>query len=231
MISRLEGKLNRVGDDSATLSPTAGVDVDVLLPPTAVQSLGGRVGERVALHTHLFLESQGQGVVMLPRLAGFLAPSDRAFYLLLTGVKGIGLRRGLRVLAAPTADIAAAVAQGDVKFIQTLPEIGKKTAESLILALRDKVAPFVEVDVAVSGQGGGVGSVAMPGVGSGAAFVGSGAFPGAGAAGLAVAALEQLGEDASMAAQKVARVLQAEPSLAEADEPEPIIAAALRFEG
>ncbi|MEM7681388.1 MAG: Holliday junction branch migration protein RuvA [Planctomycetota bacterium] len=226
MISRIEGQLNALGDDAAALIVAPGVTIDVLLPPIAVDALRDRVGQRVELHTHLFLESQGQGVVMLPRLAGFTSPADRAFYLLLTGVKGIGLRRGLRVLAMPVADIASAVVGAELAVIQKLPEIGKKTAESLVLALRDKVAPFVSLDELAGGAPSG--SRGRAGV---ADVVLGGSTELAGAAGLAVATLVQLGEEVASATRRVQRVMLAEPGLEESDQAEPIVAAALRFEG
>lgn len=75
-----------------------------------------------------------------PKLIGFVEASTRSFYRALVGVKGMGGRKALRALAQPTKDIAAAILSNDLKALTTLPEVGKKTAETIARELQD-IAP------------------------------------------------------------------------------------------
>lgn len=157
MIARIHGILQSLSSGHAlvrvgTLEQGA-LDYELLLPAFVEARLGGNIGKNVSLFTFHFLESQGQGASMLPRLAGFLTQEDLRFYLLFTTVKGIGYKRALRAMALETAQIAGAIADRDEKLLQSLPEIGKRTAETVIVTLRGKVDGFVSA--AAYGGGGG----------------------------------------------------------------------------
>ena len=76
----------------------------------------------------------------LMQLYGFLTADELRVFKLLIGVSGIGPKGGLGILSALTPDdLRFAVASNDVKAIQAAPGIGKKTAEKLILELKDKL--------------------------------------------------------------------------------------------
>jgi Holliday junction DNA helicase RuvA len=126
----------RVGGEGIDLS------LEVLLPGFVARELAGRVGQRVALYTLMYLESQNQGASFTPRLIGFTSPSQREFFELFTTVKGIGNRRALRSLAEPVGVVAGAIESGDTKVLTGLPEIGKRMAETVIAELKGKAAPF-----------------------------------------------------------------------------------------
>ncbi len=73
-------------------------------------------------------------------LYGFTTPEERDTFLLLTSVNGIGPKLGLAVLSGlPVRDLKAAIANGDVKRLSGISGVGKKTAERLILEMRDKL--------------------------------------------------------------------------------------------
>ena len=73
-------------------------------------------------------------------LFGFMSDDERAAFLLLTSVNGIGPKLGLAVLSGLSVrDLKAAIAGGDVKRLSGISGIGKKTAERLILEMRDKL--------------------------------------------------------------------------------------------
>ncbi|HAL92610.1 MAG TPA: Holliday junction branch migration protein RuvA [Verrucomicrobia bacterium] len=73
-------------------------------------------------------------------LFGFMSGEERGLFLLLTSVNGIGPKLGLAVLSGLSArDLKAAVAQGDVKRLSGISGVGKKTAERIILEMRDKL--------------------------------------------------------------------------------------------
>ncbi|NBC10297.1 MAG: hypothetical protein GVY24_00995 [Planctomycetes bacterium] len=199
MIARIQGTLDSVRHDRAHLTTPGGLTYEILLPAFVALRLADQEGKPLSLHTFHFLESTAQGATMFPRLAGFLAPGDRAFYELFVTVKGIGHRRALRAMALPPAQIAAAIADRDVKLLQTLPEIGRRTAETITVTLKDKVEAFIS-------------AAAYPAPGSDAAITaddsGSAALTSGGS--LAREALEvllQLGESRLDAVQLIDRVL------------------------
>ena len=80
----------------------------------------------------------------MPRLIGFSSREQRDFIELLTTVKGIGNRKALRAMQVSHGRMAEAIAAGDAKFLSTLPEIGKRTAESTIVELKGKLDPFLK---------------------------------------------------------------------------------------
>lgn len=147
MIARLEGQLESVdalaAASTALVRLPAGLYLEVLLPGFAAARLGPSIGQHVTFHTLFYLEQPSQGTTITPRLAGFLAEADRGFFQLLITVKGVGHRKALRAMSLPTAQLAAAIADRDTATLQSLPEIGKRSAETIIVSLKDKVDPFL----------------------------------------------------------------------------------------
>jgi Holliday junction DNA helicase RuvA len=94
-----------------------------------------RVGERATLHTHLVLRDDGM------HLYGFSTEAERELFLMLIGVQGVGPKVALAVLSggAPR-ELLNAIATGDTARFQAVPGIGKRTAERIIVELREKVA-------------------------------------------------------------------------------------------
>jgi Holliday junction DNA helicase RuvA len=144
MISRIEGVLEDVVDGVAEVRVGDGVIYELLVPACDAGELTMRQGTRVSFFTLHYLEGQGQGSHFVPRLIGFSSREQRAFFELLTTVKGIGNRKALRAMQVSHARMAEAIASGDAKFLSTLPEIGKRTAESTIVELKGKLDPFLK---------------------------------------------------------------------------------------
>ncbi len=142
MIASITGKLVLTTNESLHIDLSNGLVYEVHVPAFVVTRLASRVGQMVTLKTLHYLESQNQGASFLPRLAGFLSDEDREFFALFTTVKGIGNRKALRALAMDTGQIAMAIADRDTAFLQSLPEIGKRTAETIIASLNGKVDHF-----------------------------------------------------------------------------------------
>lgn len=91
-------------------------------------------GREVALHTHLVLRDDGM------HLYGFASEEERELFLLLIGVQGVGPKVALAVLSGGTTrELLAAMAGGDAARFQAVPGIGKRTAERIIVELREKV--------------------------------------------------------------------------------------------
>ncbi len=92
------------------------------------------VGATVTLHTHLVVREDALA------LYGFATESERELFLMLLGVQAVGPKVALAVLSAgPPQQLLAAVAVGDTGRLQAVPGIGKRTAERIIVELREKV--------------------------------------------------------------------------------------------
>jgi Holliday junction DNA helicase RuvA len=92
------------------------------------------VGEKAFLHTHLIMRDDAM------QLYGFATEDERDLFLLLLGVQGVGPKVALAVLSGgTTGELLNAIAAGDAKRFQAVPGIGKRTAERVIVELREKV--------------------------------------------------------------------------------------------
>jgi Holliday junction DNA helicase RuvA len=93
-----------------------------------------RAGEHATLHAHLIVRDDAL------QLYGFHSEAERDLFLLLLGVQGVGPKMALAVLSGgPPRELLAAVAAGDVARLQAVPGIGKRTAERIVVELREKV--------------------------------------------------------------------------------------------
>ncbi|MFC2562678.1 MAG: Holliday junction branch migration protein RuvA, partial [Kingella oralis] len=94
------------------------------------------IGDSIHIHTQLIVREDAH------LLFGFANKAERATFRQLLKVSGIGAKTALGILSALSADeLAAAIAQEDIKRLSAAPGIGKKTAERMILELRGKLAP------------------------------------------------------------------------------------------
>ena len=132
MISYVRGELAAVEPQKAIVD-VGGVGYGVYMPQQAL-SLLPQPGNEVKLHTYLQVREDGI------QLFGFKSEDDLEVFQLLLGVSGIGPKGGLNILSCMSPDeLRFAIMSGDAKAISAAPGIGKKTAEKLILELRDKV--------------------------------------------------------------------------------------------
>ncbi len=93
------------------------------------------VGAEVTLHTHLIVREDAL------TLYGFHSEAERELFLMLLAVQAVGPKVALAVLSAgPVSELIAAIAAGNAARFQTVPGIGKRTAERIIVELREKVA-------------------------------------------------------------------------------------------
>ena len=98
-------------------------------------------GRQVMLHTHLVVRDDALA------LYGFATEDERDLFLMLLGVQSVGPKVALAVLSgAPPRDLLAVVAAGDVARLQTAPGVGKRTAERIIVELREKVGAALPED-------------------------------------------------------------------------------------
>ena len=132
MISYVKGELAAIEEQKAIID-VGGIGYGVFMPHQALAMLPS-VGNEVKLYTYLNVREDAM------QLFGFLTRDDLEVFRLLIGVSGIGPKGGLNILNQMTPnDLRFAVLAGDVKAISKAQGIGKKTAEKLILELKDKL--------------------------------------------------------------------------------------------
>lgn len=132
MISYVRGELAAVEKDKVIVD-VGGVGYGVFMPEASMGMLP-QMGEEIKLHTYLNVREDAM------QLFGFLTRDDLEIFRLLIGVSGIGPKGGLSILSKLTADdLRFAVLSGDAKAISSAPGIGKKTAEKVIIELKDKL--------------------------------------------------------------------------------------------
>ncbi len=152
MIARIEGKLVKLEGDSALVQIGA-VGYEVLLPGYCVDALSGKIGSDVSLCTMEYYEGTPVGGNLIPRMIGFLSSGERDFFTKFVSVKGIGIKKGLRLLSVPIATIAAAVENGDEKLLISLPGVGRRMSQQIIAELRGKLEDFaVGAEVGRAGE-------------------------------------------------------------------------------
>lgn len=132
MISYIRGELCDIEEQKAIVDVN-GVGYGIYMPQQAL-SLLPPMGQQVKIHTYLNIREDAM------QLFGFLTKEDLNVFRLLIGVNGIGPKAGLNILSCLSPDeLRFAVLYGDAKAISATPGIGKKTAEKLILELKDKL--------------------------------------------------------------------------------------------
>ena len=183
MIARISGRLEEVTDRAALIDTGGGLWYEAYVPAFDVERLRRRIGRDVVLHTIHYIEGDPSRGQVQPRLIGFASETDREFFRKFTTVKGIGIRKALRALVRPIAEVAAAIQAKDARFLVAMPEVGRRTAETIIAELHGKVEEGAEVSEL------------------------------SGPAAEAVAVLVQLGEKRPDAATLVERVLAVAPEL------------------
>ena len=133
MIASLRGRLESMSSDGVVLN-VGGIGFQVYLPTSTLSSLGD-IGEEVSLHTHLHLREDSV------TLYGFASADELRFFQTLLGVSGLGPRLALAMLSSMSLEqLTMAVATGSTDLLTSIPGIGRKVADRLVLELKDKVA-------------------------------------------------------------------------------------------
>ena len=133
MISYIRGELIAIEEEKVIVDVN-GVGFGIFMPGQAMNMLP-TIGEEVKLHTYMNVREDAL------QLFGFLTRDDLNVFKLVIGVSGIGPKGGLSILSHLSPDdLRFAVMSHDVKAISGAPGIGKKTAEKLIIELKDKLS-------------------------------------------------------------------------------------------
>lgn len=105
-------------------------------------------GKRVTLHSHLIVRDDAL------QLYGFATEEERDLFLMLLGVQSVGPKVALAVLSGGSPrELLSALAAGDARRFQAVPGIGKRTAERIIVELREKAGVVVPDDAAAAAGG------------------------------------------------------------------------------
>lgn len=143
MISYVKGILVAIEEDRIVVE-TGGIGYGIRVPLSLLEELPA-LGTEVTVHTYFQVREDSM------TLYGFLHPQDREMFRQLIGVNGIGPKGALGILSVMRPDdLRMAVVSGDAKAISKAPGIGPRTAQRLILDLKDKV----DLDEVISGFSG-----------------------------------------------------------------------------
>ncbi len=141
MIGRLCGKLVAEELDGHVILDVGGVGYEVLLPLGAATRVRA-AGEPVVLHIHTHVREEALD------LYGFASALEREVFRLLIGVPNVGPKTALAVLSElPPPELVRAVSQGDIARLNKITGIGKKTAERLVLELKEKLPRVAAVEL------------------------------------------------------------------------------------
>ena len=210
MLTRLAAQLESISEGAipiATVTTNPDFALEVLIPQYLADTLASKINDRVTLHTRVYLEGQGPGTSFIPRVIGFGSPVERDFFEVFTSVKGVGTKKALRALVEPPSTIAAYIVSKDAKALTKLPEIGKRSAETMIAELSGKIDKFAG-DAIIAGAHA---TRTTPATGS----IENTTLPNAAIE--AIAALMALGEQRTTAEQKVQIALTKAPEGADVD--------------
>src|SRR5215467_12220516 len=136
MIAHLRGKLLSKHPNQAIVE-TSGVGYDVTISVPTFSDLPN-VGSEVSLHIHTHVRED------LIALYGFLRNAEKQLFEKLITVSGIGPKLAITILSGmPVEEMVGSIRGGDVARLTRIPGIGRKTAERMVLELRDKLPPQV----------------------------------------------------------------------------------------
>lgn len=132
MYSYIKGSLEEILGDTIVVE-NSGIGYNILVSGQVLDYLPS-VGSEVKIYTYTYVREDQIG------LFGFLTRDDLSVFKLLIGVSGIGPKGALAILSAMSSDdLRFAVLGDDAKAIEKVPGIGKKTAQRLIIELKDKL--------------------------------------------------------------------------------------------
>jgi Holliday junction DNA helicase RuvA len=133
MIGRLTGKIVCCSPDQVLLD-VAGVGYEVRIPLSTFYTLAAGGGGSISLHVHTHVREDAL------QLYGFASSDERRAFEQLISISGVGPRLALAFLSGiGTEELKAAVVRRDRERLQRIPGVGKKTADRVLLELRDKM--------------------------------------------------------------------------------------------
>lgn len=133
MISQVTGRVSLKELDRVEIMTEGGVGYELAIPLSAYEALP-KVGDAATLHTHLVVREDGW------QLYGFTTPFERRVFQRILDAKGVGPALALGLLSTLSADrLVRAIREKDIATLQSVPRVGRKKAEQLVLDLADKL--------------------------------------------------------------------------------------------
>jgi Holliday junction DNA helicase RuvA len=133
MIAQLSGKLIHK-QPNAVIIDVGGVGYDVTIPVSTFYELG-EPGADVSLKIHTHVREDAI------QLFGFWTVREKELFLKLTSVAGVGPKLGITMLSGmPAGELISAISNNDLVRLTSIPGVGRKTAERVVVELRDKLA-------------------------------------------------------------------------------------------
>lgn len=146
MIALVAGEVYVRRPDHVVIETASGVGYRLAVSAETLRQVPA-AGESVSLLTHLVVREDALS------LFGFATEEERDLFLLLIGVQGVGPKMAQAVLSGGSPrELIASVAAGDVKRLTAVPGIGKRTAERIIVELREKVGTASDIVTDASGE-------------------------------------------------------------------------------
>jgi holliday junction DNA helicase RuvA len=144
MIALVSGEVAVRRPDHVVIDTAGGVGYRLAVSGETLRHVPA-VGQRASLHAHLVVRDDALA------LYGFATEEERDLFLALIGVQSVGPKVALAVLGGGTPrDLVAALAAGDAARLQAVPGIGKRTAERIVVELREKVGATAEGPPAIT---------------------------------------------------------------------------------
>ncbi|NNE33704.1 MAG: Holliday junction branch migration protein RuvA [Rhodothermales bacterium] len=188
MITYVSGKLVSKKATEVVID-VQGIGYEIRIPTSTYEKLPD-AGKQAILHTHHYIREDAA------LLYGFADVDQRSIFEAMMSVSGVGPKLALAALSAfPPADLREHVVRGDVGVLTGIPGVGRKTAERLVVELRDKFAR-VELQVPAGGVAGAASSLR----------------------GDALSALEALGLSRAGAERSISRALKEHPGIDSVEE-------------
>ena len=152
MIAHVAGTLLAKSLDRVEIMTAGGVGYELLIPLSVYETLP-KVGEAVRLHTYLVVKEDGW------QLFGFATALERQVFQRVLDAKGVGPALALGMLSTLTAErLVRAIREKDIATLQSVPRVGRKKAEQLVLDLADKLDDVRTVTAAGVGRTEGAGA-------------------------------------------------------------------------
>jgi Holliday junction DNA helicase RuvA len=140
MIALIRGTLAYKSIDHVIID-VGGVGYRLSIPLSTFYSLPETGEVNLFTHTHVREDAL--------LLYGFLSIEEKDLFVVLIGISGVGPKLAVNILShIPVGDLKRAIVEGDIKRLSGLPGIGKKTAERLVLELKDKIGPVDDLPAA-----------------------------------------------------------------------------------
>jgi holliday junction DNA helicase RuvA len=147
MISRIRGR-PLAWDADGLVIDVGGIGYRLLATPSAVRLADG--ADEVSLETHLHVREDAL------QLFGFAEASERELFEQLLGVSGVGPKVALAIVSGYSpSELKRAIVREDADLFQSIPGIGKKTAQRVVLELKEKITPLTAVEAPHLGAGDG----------------------------------------------------------------------------